>query len=174
VVSFSACVCKPEKHKNGFVVMTSPLKELAERVEKASRPDRALDALIASRLRIPPDGAPDWLVNWFGHYAPMSGADNIGRVAAIHDNGREGVNWEAAPYTGSIDKALTLVPEGCVWALNFASMATIMKPGPNGVLDGRIVGQWPHDQSEAEQTTTPALALCAAALRALAAQGDRA
>jgi len=53
------------------------------------------------------------------------------------------------PYTTSLDAALTLVPEGCGWMV----MSSAAK-----------VGVWPSHGA------TPALALCAAALRARAAE----
>lgn len=69
-------------------------------------------------------------------------------------------------YTESIDAALKLVPDGHGWALNYASMASIIRLGPNGVVDSEIVSSWPDNQLEAEQRVTPAIALCIAALKA--------
>jgi hypothetical protein len=51
-------------------------------------------------------------------------------------------------YTASLDAAVTLVPDGCGWMV----MKNVAK-----------VGRWP------KRGATPALALCAAALRARAA-----
>lgn len=92
-------------------------------------------------------------------------------------SGKRGVTWyasgpeaykECPHFTGSIDAALTLVPEGCVWALNFASMATIVKVGTKkfDIIDGVIVGQWPENQREGELPVSVAIALCIAALKA--------
>jgi hypothetical protein len=75
-------------------------------------------------------------------------------------------------YTGSIDAALTLVPEGAIWEVghkvhyprparapdraNYA-FVNVGKPGAVKSFDGKSVA-------------TPALAICAAALRARATQ----
>lgn len=120
--------------------MTDQLADLIARLEKATGPDAGLDLMIAEAVGLKPS---------FGATGSVGGG------------------W--LPYTTSIDAALTLVPEECVWALNFASMATIMRVGPNGVIDGEIIGQWPSDQNEAEQPVKPAIALCIASLKARAA-----
>jgi hypothetical protein len=65
----------------------------------------------------------------------------------VYDSGK-GIEWlENQPYTASLDTAVTLVPEGCGWMV----MSSAAK-----------VGVWPSHGA------TPALALCAAALRARA------
>lgn len=61
-------------------------------------------------------------------------------------------------FTASLDTALTLVPEGCVWNAGNdtgAAWAHVWTDGPD--YDGMIPGS---------RAVTPALALCAAALRA--------
>jgi hypothetical protein len=66
------------------------------------------------------------------------------------------------PFTASLNAAMTLVPEGCSWSLhkhNSYSRAGVF------VDDGRDPGHYCD-------AATPALALCAAALRARAAMGD--
>ena len=60
-------------------------------------------------------------------------------------------------YTASLDAAMTLVPEGCWLSLNIMDdlpIASLGLPGTETVADGRAA--------------TPALALCAASLRARA------
>lgn len=119
------------------------LQELIERLEKAAGPDCQLDEAIACFI------APTH---------PKHG-NPIGTLYP-------------KKFTASIDAALTLVPDGCVWALNFASMVTIIKPTNDpvlGILHGRTVGQWPIDQDESERDVTPAIAICIAALKARAA-----
>lgn len=61
-------------------------------------------------------------------------------------------------YTASLDAAMTLVPEGCSWTIqrNRNALATFASCGPN---------------TDA-YAATPALALCAAALRAQEASND--
>jgi hypothetical protein len=70
------------------------------------------------------------------------------------------------PFTASLDAAMKLVPEGWDWGAYFS-------PENIGIYP-RAVGaakcQGPHDgQFVMAQSATPALALCAAALRARAA-----
>jgi hypothetical protein len=61
--------------------------------------------------------------------------------------------WHNFPpsFTASLDAAVTLVPEGCGWMV---------------MNNAAKVGRWPS------RGATPALALCAAALRAKAASHD--
>lgn len=66
---------------------------------------------------------------------------------------------EAPDYTASLDAAMTLVPEGLFWTVDNSPSAHIISLGPQGEKQLRAV-------SDAE---TPALALTATALRALAA-----
>lgn len=72
--------------------------------------------------------------------------------------------WVAPAYTTSLDAAVTLVPEGFVWAADNLS-------GPRAhVLGGENdAGDVPEGSSDTLGTKTVALALCAAALRARAA-----
>jgi len=65
------------------------------------------------------------------------------------------------PYTASIDAALTLVPEGCGWEIY---NTTCDQPK----VWAKVYG-WPGcDEAARANATTPALALCIAALRARA------
>ena len=62
-----------------------------------------------------------------------------------------------ARYSSSLDAAMTLVPEGCAFEVTttgFSPGASVVRPGVN----------------EGAYAATPALALCAAALRARATQ----
>lgn len=77
----------------------------------------------------------------------MRYAENIGGAAE-----------NAKHYTASIDAALTLVPEGLQFYLSRGDYATAATVG--------------REQEWHATAATPALALCAAALRARAAQGS--
>jgi len=73
-------------------------------------------------------------------------------------------------YTHSLDAALSLVPEGWAWAVYGGAREEIVATAycvPNG---GRL--PWP-DWITDICAATPALALCAAALRALASGAPR-
>lgn len=122
------------------------LEQLAERCEKASGPDRELDIeiAIASGLYVKEKRGSD-RKEWF---YPT-----------------DGKGWRHSPYslgferlpsfTASLDAAMTLVPEGYDWAV-FRT---------NG---GLTVHAWCGSREDVF-SSTPALALCAAALRAIAA-----
>ena len=68
---------------------------------------------------------------------------------------------EWPPYTTSLDSAVTLVPEGCAWRAGCAIDFT-----PVAVVFG-------HDVHADADASTPALALCAAALRARASLTEK-
>jgi hypothetical protein len=114
------------------------LLELAERCEAATGPDRELDAEIASTL------------GW-ANVGPGNRGGRCGRSP-------EGT-WKTVPrYTASLDAAMTLVPEGWDWELEFiggTSVANMLLA--RGTFNGAA--------------QTPALALCAAALRAAQEMG---
>ncbi|MFN8993324.1 MAG: hypothetical protein ACK5X3_06635, partial [Pseudomonadota bacterium] len=71
-------------------------------------------------------------------------------------------------YTASLDKAVTLVPEGWKWKAILRDSARGENTGEGYVHNGRLhmSGQY---QGADTFAATPALALCAAALRARAA-----
>jgi hypothetical protein len=96
------------------------LLELAERCEKATGPDRELDAAINR---------------------------------AIH-----GQRQMVFSYSNSLDAAMTLVPEEMVWFVE-------AYPGDHSEAAVR----WPYYDADERRAATPALALCAAALKARAA-----
>ena len=75
----------------------------------------------------------------------------------------EGDIWNLPDWLRSLDAAVTLVPEGFYWSLDYDCCAHVVGFEDK---DGNVpVG---HSDAAAE-TDTPALALCAAALRARAA-----
>ena len=128
--------------------MTPPLvpdtevAALVGRVEAATQPDRRIDAEIASLagLRIVEEGHP------LGRCC----YDSDGRLIVL------------PRYTASLDAAMALVPTGFMWRLQSwpdgVNSALLEKnAGDFGAIDAR------HTETLA---ATPALALCAAALRA--------
>jgi hypothetical protein len=118
---------------------TATLLALAERCEQAAEPDRELDAEIAVALF---GGEIIWkTANWTMDQYPTRRFKNSDYIGGYQSSG-------ILTYTESIDAAVTLVPEGCGWMV----MKNVAK-----------VGRWP------KRGATPALALCAAALRARAA-----
>lgn len=125
--------------------MTDRLLELVERLEAATGPDRKLDVAIAKALGLPHGRETGWCNNENGDYWVVDEC--------------------AKPFTASLDDALDLVPDG--WSFNLGNdtqpwaMLWIDMPSYDGV---------PYRGHAA----TPALALCAAALRAIATQQDAA
>jgi len=118
---------------------TATLLALAERCEQAAEPDRELDAEIAVALF---GGEIIWkTANWTMDQYPTRRFKNSDYIGGYQSSG-------ILTYTESIDAAVTLVPEGCGWMV----MKNVAK-----------VGRGP------KRGATPALALCAAALRARAA-----
>lgn len=119
------------------------LLALAASCEAAAGADIQLDADIRDALNLPSDYSVEWR-GW--------GYDEAGNPIE---------KPKAFPYTASLDAAMTLVPEGCDWLLdNFDGECG--KPSA-----------WVHKRGSAEEITsitgaTPALALCAASLRARA------
>lgn len=106
-------------------------EELIKAIEAASGPSRELDREVA------------FAVGW--KRSPYSGD-----WVAPNGDPRNAPSY----FTGSVDAALSLVPEGRVW-----SVGCIVKgPGYVAVLD---------NDGRSHRGATPALALCAAALRAM-------
>jgi len=113
------------------------MKDLIEQLERASVPDRELDAQIQKavgvttiplyRLGPPLNGHPEW-------------------VGGPSSNAR----WLPF-YTHSIDAALTLVPEGKTWDLCF---------------DDYLIACVGRGTNTGKHNTSPAIAICIAALKA--------
>jgi hypothetical protein len=127
----------------------SALLTLADRCEAATGPDRELDVEIVYGLY------PD-----IGNYAGQCIGDD---PIFWHEPYRK----QPCPhFTASLDAAMTLVPEG----LDFGCGRGIdTELGANKAVCHAWVGEGEGDLVFAE---TVALALCAAALKARAAQGD--
>jgi hypothetical protein len=123
------------------------MKELAKRCEQATGPDRVLDADIAEVVDAPAADDPDRNLTIHRQI-----------IAKLRAGGDD---CEIERYTASLDAAMTLVPEG------------------RGLIYKRhgIKNVWRVQIHSGDETTfiegdaaTPALALCAAALKARASQ----
>jgi hypothetical protein len=128
------------------------LLALAERCEQATGPDRELDAEIAwmltaqDRKRL---GPPDLRREiWHAGLSTPAWVP-FENVSSFHPN-----------YTSSLDAAVTLVPEG--WGYELRQNHSRLRRALCRMWDGRFI--WPGGTVAAG----PALALCAAALRARA------
>ena len=126
------------------------LGELAERCERASGPDRELDAAIARAIG-------------FGCVAQDPQASGDGWIAWTGPHFRSGPWERLKAYTASVDAAMALVPKGLMFELT----TTGFKPGAT------VCGSSISDTHEGSYAATPALALTAACLRALAHRKER-
>ncbi len=128
------------------------LDELADRVERLTGPDREVDHEIALAFK-----APDWrkLKPWKrtnGWAKPDNALDAW--AVLFYDTG--GNPYPVEHYTKSLDAAMTLVPEGLKKSL---------------LINIDVVTQvhlYRHGVAGRGDAATPALALTAACLRALA------
>jgi hypothetical protein len=137
------------------------LHELATRCERATGPDRELDALIRCEV-FAPIGATVRL-------SPINGAWCIYEIGY---GGKERA-WEPrglsqeqrlGAFTASLDAAMTLVPEG--WRL---VVDTATEEGVTLVDLWALPVATPKPERRHSKAATPALAVCAAAIRARAA-----
>lgn len=128
--------------------LMTDLLELAERLERATGPDRELDKAIHGLL-----------------FPPRPVATDEDQPPPGFGSGFLSGDYWGSGYTSSIDAAMTLVPEG--WD-------RIEQEQSRERAWARITvhrnGFAPQYESRA---ATPALALCAAALRALAQSGEK-
>ena len=117
------------------------MTKLADKIEALEGPSKEVDAEIAALngYRIVDEGAP------------------IGRVC--YDKNRHGVPLPA--YTKSLDAAMTLVPEGYDWF-----KTPRLDRLPHMIVEPAHREGNPRDYYHFGTAHTPALALCAAALRA--------
>lgn len=121
------------------------LLALAERVEAATGADRELDAAIDCAVRLPDlrPAQPDDFDGKYGYSA--------GNIKCEHGF------LMSYRYTASLDDAMSLVPSGYEWSVNWCG---------NSVANVSEIGvDYPVHCGGA---ATPALALTAACLRALA------
>lgn len=137
--------------------MTDPQNaELIVRLEKATGPDRRLDAMIYGQVHWPQGG---WEVVDLhdGRHGPEG--HSIGPVVMRVTVGDHRSFVGTLPYTGSIDAALSLLPKDPIysdWAIERDDDLY------------RASTHAPHGQRNYSQGATPAIALCIAALRARA------
>lgn len=125
----------------------SALLELATRCEAATGPDRELDAVIAATLRVGTE------YGWADSYPAWKGRDD-GRVYLC----KGGPSFPSPNYTASLDAAMTLVPEGFQF-------------GAGSRDASNRAWAWcgtDHEKAKIANAGSPALAFCAAALRARA------
>lgn len=165
---------------------------LADRIEGLDNASRAIDAEIAAHLKIY-TGQFDYARKWQGAWEH----EINGMVHLINDKGQRSLNFISPRYTGSIDAAMTLVPDGWRWeVMNFyvdveytrsvcpktgkADECFSVSDGAHAYLerpketfdncdDWRWNGNWTGIREvRTASAPTPALALCAAAIRARA------
>jgi hypothetical protein len=146
--------------------MTDPatLLALAKRCEQAAGPDRELDAEIEACLtgRVTHPHAPGYT---------LEKQDAEWKLARLAESGFiSSARRPARPYTASLDAAVTLVPEGYYWQV---ANGKRNHSEPQACAD-LFVAHGPNrgDMSFTVDAATPALALCAAALRARAAMAQ--
>lgn len=135
------------------------LNELAARVEALQGPCRKTDAAIfrAIDAPLPAEFAGKKIALTFDE----------ARSAFFMEMGDMVVRYEPPKYTASIDAAMTLVPEGCEWMLetDYQRRGDPITANINWLDVDGIEHSWATGHS-------PALALCAASLRALSALGQ--
>lgn len=149
--------------------MRDELLRLAELLETAAGPDRWLDARIGAGIRCCPEMDLSKLL--FPDAATFE-ADDDGSIR-VYGKGADGemrpLHRRYAPnYTASLDAALTLLPTGWGFMLRqhetspgpMRACGSALCPSTSGLGDQPFMDRW---------SATPALALCAAALRARAA-----
>lgn len=127
------------------------LMALAERVEKASGDDQrellieAFKAIHGQKPHRPSGGSPEWLA-WLHLFNPF---------------------FKKLEARAFLDAAMSLVPEGYIWMVTNSGLEHPTKP--DFTRASAVVAEWestaPMDDRSA---ATPALALTAASLRAIA------
>ena len=136
--------------------MSDSLIALAEKVERLTGPDRRVDGLIACAIFKTVKTDDDLI-----YLSPICKSDECapGTYWLVQRSGR---SLQTAPsYTASLDVAMTLVPKCYDWSLFFDNGAALAGCQPASE-DGCDITDTPG--------ATPALALTAAALRALSSQ----
>jgi hypothetical protein len=132
-------------------------ERLAERCEAAPGPDRDIDGWIYARLM----GADPYIVGSEPGRFPQKPIYGTRLDVMQSIGGKDGADYCGAPkFTASLDAAMTLVPEGWHWSVVSDDCAAVFKRTERKLYAAL------HDAT----AITPALALCAAALRARAAQ----
>ena len=135
------------------------IDELIEALETATGPSRELDARITVCCRVPFHGAEPRLFDNFPVWRVVKHASEGCRVECVHDNGISSGVWKPQHWTGSLDAALRLVPDGRLW-----SVGTIINgSGYCAVLS---------NDGQSHRGATPAIAICIAAMKARKALAD--
>ncbi len=124
------------------------LLALAERCEQAAESDRELDVAIARAL----DWKPLYRDDYSKWWPPAA-------VADAREKKRSILHHPLPAFTASLDAAIALVPEGWTWGKFFGGSAECVSISGPSILFERGLND------------KPALAICAAALRARAAMG---
>jgi hypothetical protein len=132
------------------------LLALAERCEQAARPDKELDQDI-TKLLVPRNAEPVYRSR-YGWSFIVSGSG-------------KGFEWlQNQPYTASLDAAVTLVPVELPRNLRPGKWWWMLETWPDECRASvHYENGDPAILEESAKAATPALALCAAALRARAA-----
>ena len=139
------------------------MMNLIEAIERAKEPSRSLDALIEVEVR-----------RWQAYEAGLNDKQRA-HWKPVGDKGEvictQGITRYHPPiYTFEIDKALLLVPEGWEWLVSNRAPKPL---AGRAYLNNRqlhfagLGGMRPNPKYKGDEVTaaTPALALCAAALR---------
>lgn len=146
----------------------SVFEELAARCEAADVGSVELDADIAAAVRYFPNGVG---FVWQSDLKPNS--PERGRVECVTSLGTGGPHYKAKCYTMSLDAAMTLPPVGLRLAVSEWDDEKHLRPrGPwQAILTKAGSGSSFNDMLgyRCDHAATPALALCAASLRARAA-----
>jgi len=147
-----------------MVTNKSARLELASRVEAAAGPDRELDARIWCALNGKKYADHSEAYSAFGSGNPETQVEfteppkRTRLVTGPHTKGH------AKPVTASLDAAMSLVPEGLEWHIDHR-LGKGMSPSYASLWG---IGARDIDRHFNATGKTPALALCAAALRTLA------
>jgi hypothetical protein len=134
------------------------MNELADRIEALTGPDREADAAIAVAMR---NGLPlgsEWALK-FPKWEVEPGSKGVVRIIGNVNGNCDDISgrFTAPRYTSSIDAAMTLVPKGWSWSVGFDEHG-----------NRAIIGAFGNMETIASKAANPALAICAAALRARA------
>lgn len=125
------------------------LEALAERCEK-EKSSRHLDCALYRATVI-----DQWEIDTFdANYRSDLTTIQLNNLLDMDSRGDR--MFHVPCFTRSLDAAITLVPEGVIWDVTSTGQAWVMD----------------DNEQEISKAKTPALALCAAALKARAAGGD--
>lgn len=131
--------------------MSAEMETLAARVEALAGPDRAVDCLI-------------WCATAESHFEYHGGEC----VLAVQGGFAARLDWKELPHpTASLDAAMTLVPDD-PWIEIKGPRKYLNIPTTVPNIWSANVSQWNHEGQAMGWGATPALALTAACLRAIA------